>query len=482
MIFSSYIFLVFLIAVVGIFFVIHTIAPVDKRHHLIKYWLLSTSVFFYAFWGIIDFVIVACSLLLNYVIGQSLLTSSKASQRALFCVGILLNLGLIAYFKYANFLLQPLNYLVGPVNEISVFLPLGISFYTFQQIAYLMDCRAGKNTRYNLLDYSLFVMFFPQLVAGPIVSHRKIIPQLVAKTWERICWRYVALGMALFSIGLFKKAVLADNLALLADSGYEHASTLGLIDAWITTLSYSFQLYFDFSGYSDMALGVALILGIHLPINFNSPFKAGNIQQFWGAWNITLGNFFRDYLFKSMGGFRRERWRQNLALFLNMMLVGLWHGASWLFVLWGALHGVALIIHRFWRKLGINMPHVFNVMFTFLFVHFALVLFRAEDVTQALQIYHAMISNSITIDVSFFHLVESITWLSESRWFPNLNNKKELLLILILSTSMVFLCKNSNAILTLKKPSIGLLLKSTLALIIGMLFISGEKEFIYFVF
>lgn len=476
MIFSSYVFLLFFCSVIVVFLALQAITRRSLRTLLIKLLLLTASLIFYSYWGFIDFCIVLASLVFNYFAGQSLCQMNGPAKRWLFWSAICFNLGLIGYFKYSAYFLH-----LFPIPELNLLLPLGISFYTFQQIAYIADCNGGRGRQYKPLDYSIFVLFFPQLVAGPIVSHRTLIPQLVEKTWGRINWHQFALGVALFSVGFFKKVCMADNLSVLSDSGYSSLEQLSIIDAWVTTLSFTFQIYFDFSGYSDMALGAALMLGIRLPINFNSPFQARNIQEGWTRWNMTLGNFFHTYLFKPMGGYGRSVSKQGVALFVTMVMVGVWHGATWLFVLWGVVHGLGLITHRLWRKTNLCFPKLAGVAMTFLFVHLTFVLIRSPTLDQALQMYHAMFSGVTDFVINLWGFSFSTGLDAMSTWISDSPSGFSLL-VLFLSFWIVFFCKNSNQILKAKELSVGLLCKALAAMVLGVIFLSGEKEFIYFVF
>jgi len=269
---------------------------------------------------------------------------------------------------------------------------LAISFFTFQQIAYLVDSYRQETKEYDFLNYALFVTFFPQLIAGPIVHHKEMMPQF-AKTRNKVKnYRNIAMGLFIFSIGLFKKVVIADTFAVWATAGFDIATTLNLFEAWATSLSYTFQLYFDFSGYTDMAIGLALLFNIRLPVNFNSPYKATNIQDFWRRWHITLSRFLRDYVYIPLGGNRKGGFRTYNNLMATFVLGGLWHGAAWTFVFWGFLHGLALIIQRLWSKLGIKLWTWLAWLITFNFVNITWVFFRAKEWDDAVKVLGSMFS------------------------------------------------------------------------------------------
>lgn len=390
MLFSSYIYvLVFLPAVTVGYFVANSWWGVGVA----RVWLLLASIFFYGWWDIAYVPLLLSSIAFNYSLGYCLhLPNFQRKWRPhLLVVGTTANLGLLGYFKYADFFLENLNLALGGNAELlHIALPIGVSFFTFQQITFLFD--AGRNDRgvYTPANYALFVCFFPQLIAGPIVHHREIMPQFDDPENDRPHLTNISAGLFIFSIGLFKKVVLADTFAVWADAGYRDLEVLTFFQAWMTSLSYTFQLYFDFSGYADMAIGAGLLFNIRLPINFYSPYKALNIQQFWRRWHMTLSRFLRDYLYIPLGGSRRG----DASLFVNLAIVfllgGLWHGASWMFVLWGALHGAALIVHQLWRRVGFALPRVIAWLLTFLFVNLAWVFFRAETFSDALKVLRGM--------------------------------------------------------------------------------------------
>ena len=361
--------------------------------------LLSASCVFYGAW---DWRYLAMLLLLlgfNYQLGGVL--ARRRSVGAL-AVGIGFNLLVLGYFKYADFFIGNVNALAGTQYALlHVILPLGMSFFIFQKIAYLVDCHRGLVIDRDPLRFSIFVMFFPQLIAGPIVHHAEIIPQLQKKSLLPDA-RMVSAGLFLLAVGLFKKVVIADSLASYVDAPFAHVAELQFLDAWTAALGYSLQLYFDFSAYSEMAMGLALLFGVVLPVNFNSPYKSASIAEFWRRWHITLGRFLRDYLYIPLGGNRNGWGRAMLAALVVMVLGGLWHGAGWTFVLWGLMHGVYLSIHRVWGFSGITLPRAVSVPLTFLAVLFAWVMFRAASVDDALSIWQTMLGlNGVVLPPSY---------------------------------------------------------------------------------
>jgi len=355
-------------------------------------------------------------MLVNFAMGNALhrrrnrgsAHHSHSTRRRVLAGGIVFNLALLGCFKYADFVLGNLNFALGSsIHLLDLALPLGISFFTFQQIAYLVDCYKEETKEYDFLNYCLFISFFPQLIAGPIVHHREIMPQFMKIRAKVLNWSNISTGIFIFCVGLFKKIVVADTFAVWANAGFDSPHPMGLLVAWGTSLSYTFQLYYDFSGYSDMAIGAALLFNIKLPINFNSPYKAKNIREFWQRWHITLSNFLRDYIYIPLGGNRAGKYRTYLNLFITFLLGGLWHGAGWTFVVWGGLHGAALVAHRLWSRAGLRMPWPVGWFSTFMFVNFAWVFFRASSFEGALRVLEGMVG---------INGIETSTMLADIMW------------------------------------------------------------------
>ncbi len=365
------------------------------------------SLFFYAWWSPPYVLLLLASIAGNFLLAGHVRRLARnghdKSARALMIVGVAANLGVIAYYKYADFFISNIAGLTGLDFAIGkVVLPLGISFFTFQQIAYVIDSYRSKLADHNFLDYALFVSFFPQLIAGPIVYHGEMLPQLRGAAAFRFTASDLGIGLKLFVIGLFKKVVLADGMAVYATPGFEAVeagAVLSLIEAWSAALAYTLQLYFDFSGYSDMAIGLGCIFGLRLPLNFNSPYKATSIIEFWRRWHMTLSRFLREFLYIPLGGNRHGPARRWVNLLITMLLGGLWHGAGWTFIAWGGLHGCYLGINHGWRFVRgflfggfpVYPPERFaGFVVTFVAVVIAWVFFRAESFAGALTMLEGM--------------------------------------------------------------------------------------------
>src|SRR6202140_440147 len=364
--------------------------------------LAGASLFFYGAWRPVYLLLLVASIAVNFTLGLRM--EDPLRRRATGSLGVALNLAVLCYFKYTNFIFDSLNMLTGaPLPFVTIILPLGISFFTFQQIAYLVDVMRGAKVERDIVSYTLFVSFFPHLIAGPLVHHAEMIPQFKRGRTGRSAV-LAARGLAIFAAGLFKKVVIADNLAQFVSPVFAHLDAGGGVTtewAWLATLSYAMQIYFDFSGYSDMAVGLALLFGIRLPVNFRSPYRAISIVEFWRRWHITLSRFLRDYLYIPLGGNRLGEQRRYLNLMLTMLLGGLWHGAGWNFLIWGGLHGLYLCANHLWQTwrgahtkvsaegfakgFSIGLTSVFSWAITFFAVVIAWVFFRARTAAGAWQ-------------------------------------------------------------------------------------------------
>ncbi|MBT4711300.1 MAG: MBOAT family protein [Alphaproteobacteria bacterium] len=393
MLFNSPQFLfVFLPLVLGGYFLI----AAKNRTAAAVAFLALASLVFYAYWKPIYLVLILASVLGNFGISRWLTrTEPDRARRWILILGVVFNLGLLGYFKYAAFVVTNAALALGQSWSVGhIMLPLAISFFTFQQIAYLVDCWRGNTTPPTLARYLLFVAFFPQLIAGPIVHHYELLPQFDALATRRPRLAPLVAGLTIFFAGLFKKVVLADSIGAHADTVFDAVAAgaaVGGFDAWIGAFAFGFQIYFDFSAYSDMAIGLALMFGIRLPLNFNSPYKAASIIDFWRRWHMTLSRFLREHLYVPLGGNRHGRAKQMRNILIVMVLGGLWHGAGWGFVLWGGLHGIYLVLNHAWRTFGIPVPLAVGRLATLIAVMFAWVPFRAETWDRTATMWAAML-------------------------------------------------------------------------------------------
>lgn len=374
-------------------------------------WLTFASVAFYCWWDISYLGILLASICVNYSLGLALAHTADVwtprQRKLLLTLSITLNLALLAYYKYWGFFsTSALAFFTGePFSQDNAIqsIPLGISFFTFTQIAFLVDVYRQEVEEYNLINYGLFVTYFPHLIAGPILHHKEMMPQFGMRIHFLVDWNNIASGLSIFAVGLFKKVVLADTAGIHANKVFDAAAagtTLDAIDSWSGALAYTLQLYFDFSGYSDMAIGLSLLFNIRLPLNFYSPYKATSIIEFWRRWHITLSRFLKDYLYVPLGGNRRGIFRRYINLGITMLLGGLWHGAGWTFVIWGGLHGIYLMINHAWRSLFViparthrttrTLIDAGSCALTFVCVVVAWVFFRAESIESAMSVLRAM--------------------------------------------------------------------------------------------
>ena len=493
MLFNSY---EFIFAFLPITFFIYFYLNHKRLTEASKGFLVFSSLFFYSWWNIAYLPIILSSMLFNYVVGNSLNSGEghhRFSKKTLLIFGILANVVLLGYFKYMDFFIENINLVSGSnIDLLNLALPLAISFFTFQQISYLVDSYRQETHEYDFLNYALFVTFFPQLIAGPIVHHKEMMPQFANVRNKVKNYRNIAIGLFIFSIGLFKKVVIADTFAVWATAGFDTAETLNLFEAWATSLSYTFQLYFDFSGYTDMAIGAALLFNINLPINFNSPYKATDIQDFWRRWHITLSRFLRDYVYIPLGGNRKGEFRTYNNLLATFIIGGIWHGAGWTFVFWGFLHGIALVIHRAWSKLGIKLWTWLAWLITFNFVNIAWVFFRAKEWDDALKVLSGMIAIDNIVLPS--KLENKLSFLKDFHVSFG-NSAKEIdgsnytIIMILVGFLMVLFFKNSLERLKYKY-NINLSVNLKNSILYGIIFsitilamsVSTHSEFIYFNF
>jgi D-alanyl-lipoteichoic acid acyltransferase DltB (MBOAT superfamily) len=463
MLFNSYpfIFIFLPIAFAGFF----AIAAVDRR--LAALWMFAASLFFYGWWNPRYVVLLVASIAFNYAVGRALV---KTRRKRVLAAGIAANLLLLGYFKYADFFIENANAVSGARLPLAhVILPLGISFFTFTQIAFLVDSYTGEACEYDVIHYGLFVTYFPHLIAGPILHHREMMPQFDERSTYRIRAENVAIGLTMFFFGLFKKVVFADGAAPYADTLFRalgNGAQPTLLECWAGVLAYTLQIYFDFSGYSDMAIGLSRLFGIRLPLNFNSPYKAHNIIDFWRRWHMTLSRFIRDYLFTPLAlTLRGSTFALTITTLVTMTLVGLWHGAAWTFVIWGALHGIYLIVNYAWqsfRRHSGSQPRPLTIAFaratTLIAVMLAWVFFRATSVREALHAITEMTGlHGITLQPGWIaRLGPKAGWLTRhgvhAANLTVFNDKGALVLTLALLLAIALFAPNTQEIIPQARP------------------------------
>lgn len=399
MLFNSYEFLfIFLPVTLMVYFVLNK----NRLSVAANSWLLFASLVFYCWWNPAYLPLILVSILVNYTIGNLIAAPDDrsrtgkrvVSRKMIFVCGLTVNIVLLGFFKYTDFIIANFNLMLKTdIPQPHILLPLGISFFTITQIAFLVDSYEGLVTERKFLNYALFVTFFPHLLAGPILHHKEMMPQFDRPRNKVINYRNLSLGFFLFFIGLFKKVILADEFVGGVKAAFDVAQSLTFLEAWMASLSYTFQLYCDFSGYTDMAIGIGLMFNIRLPENFNSPYKATSIIDFWKRWHMTLSNFITTYLYAPIiRSFTRISFVYSLAAILIAMLIsGVWHGAGWTFIIWGGLHGLALVINHVWKKAKLPMPSLLAWFITFNFINMSFVIFRAKSVSQAIKVLKGMI-------------------------------------------------------------------------------------------
>ncbi len=479
MIFNSFEFIFLFLPVAFIVYFI-----LSKFHFtMAKLWLVLASLFFYAWWNPSYLPIILASLLVNFAISKYLENEKNQFRKLILTIGILLNVTLLGFFKYFDFLVTNINTLFFTnISLLHLLLPLAISFYTFQQIAFLVDSYRLETKHYTFINYSLFVTFFPQLIAGPIVQHNEVMDQFENTNNKMLNYKNIAIGIFVFAIGMFKKVAIADQFAVFANDGYRAHESLTLIDAWITSLSYTFQLYFDFSGYSDMAIGLALLFNIRLPKNFNSPYKALNIQDFWHRWHMTLSKFLTKYIYIPLGGNRKGPTRTYINIFIIFFISGVWHGAGWTFILWGICHGLASIVNRYWKRAGFTMNKFFAWFITFQFVNATWVLFRAPSLEVATNVLQAMVGlNGVAIPQQLQEVLNIDLGLPIYTYTLTESVIVTLMMLLVALLIAVF-AKNSLELSERMKPNFATAIFCSTLFIYTLFKIQQVSEFLYFNF
>ena len=474
MVFSSYVFiLAFLPMVLIVYFGLSRL----KNNLYQRLFLIAASLFFYGYHSVQYLLLILASIAVNYILALQIQKSQNSLSKVWLTVGVLFNVALIGYFKYYDFFIENVNLIFNSHFTLKrLLLPLGISFFTFQQLSFLVSVYKREEVVERLRDYCLFVTFFPQLVAGPIVLYSEMIPQFKDETRRYFNPDNFSAGMYMFAIGLFKKLVIADSLSVWVDNGFG-MSGLGFAAAWVVSLSYTLQIYFDFSGYSDMAVGLGKMFNIDIPFNFRSPYLSKNITEFWRRWHITLGRSLSTYVYIPLGGNRKGLARTCVNLFLTFLVSGLWHGAAWTFILWGALHGVFSIADRIAGDKVNVIPKAIRIFITFLIVNALWVLFRANGFSQALEIYKGMVNFAYP----GLEAVSTIVYDGVIS-FPGIVNYACAFGTIGILSAFVFFGKNSFELLNNFRNQKSALLFSVLLFCISFLCLGRNSVFIYFNF
>ena len=517
MLFNSYAFIFgFLpVALIGFFWLARL------SHAFAAGWLALASLFFYGYWNPAYIGLLLGSIAFNYAFGlwiaKAGVRREERRKKHLLVAAIAANLALLGYYKYANFFIGSVNTVAGTSWSLGeIILPLGISFFTFTQIAFLVDTYQGKVKEYSFIHYILFVTYFPHLIAGPVLHHKEMMPQFARPATFRFHGETFALGMTIFVLGLAKKVLIADSLAEFPEPIFSAVGAGGqptLFEAWIGALSYTLQLYFDFSGYSDMAIGLSLMFNVRLPLNFNSPYKSASIIEFWRRWHMTLSRFLRDYLYIPLGGNRKGKLRRYVNLSATMLLGGLWHGAGWTFVIWGGLHGIYLAINHAWRvfkqRLGLGegglLVRLLSIALTFMAVVAAWVFFRAESFSSALSMLSGMIGqNGVSLSESAWRHLSA----SHPQWLEGVAmnglaplskvNSDRALILIVLGLLIVWSFPNVQQLVRRFRPvldeaelgesrlhwrfNMAFAWMAALVFVLSLSFLSRVRDFLYFQF
>lgn len=493
MLFNSYIFILcFLpLALLGYFLLNHR-----GWHKAALCELVLMSFVFYAYNNTKYLLILAVSILVNWILAYLLHRVGNTSEicvggikrKIILTAGILLNIGSIFYFKYFDFFIENMNKLISADFELRhIVLPLGISFYTFQQISYLIDSYRGETKDYGFLEYAAFVSFFPQLVAGPIVLHHEIIPQFRDEKRWRFDHDSFAHGLYIFAIGLFKKVLIADTFGKAVSWGWGNIESITSLEIMIVMLSYTFQIYFDFSGYCDMAVGLGKMFRIELPVNFDSPYKSYSIIEFWKRWHMTLTRFLRNYVYFPLGGSRKGQIRTCINIMIVFLVSGIWHGANWTFILWGVLHGLAQVFNRLFNKVWDKCNPVFQWLCTFMFVNVMWLIFRADNVRQAIKTINRMLrmeSYNISVQLCSCFKLEEVDWIMQKiRPLSVFPTKIYGFYMWVFLLGALFICLNMKNLHEAEfKPTISKAILTSVLLAWSIMSFAGVSTFLYFNF
>ena len=474
MLFNSYEFIfLFFPVVLVIYFILGR-----KLSSIANTWLMLASLFFYGWWSIDYLPLLIGSIIINYLIAGWII---KSRSRISFVTGLIFNLGLLGYYKYLDFFLENLNYFGANLELINIILPLGISFFTITQLLYLFDCYEGVAKDHDLIHYALFVSFFPHLMAGPILYHRQMMKQFNDPELRRINWANISRGLTLFVIGLVKKVIIADSLSPYVGLGYSHTAELDCFTAWLTAISYMLQLYFDFSGYSDMAVGLSRMMNLEIPINFNSPYRATGMINFWQRWHISLTNAITACVYMPIVKYLKTRTLMHTvtASFVAFFIVGIWHGAGWTFVIFAILNAVGVIVNYVWKYYKHSMSKVMAHIVTLLYVLLTMVFFRASTVQDAINVFKAMFGmTEIVYPQKIVTLASHFGLNIPVGDVPGTLPK----IVFVTAVLLVAFCPNSNQLIKNFQPSYTWLAITTIGFLLAFLFMTQPTEFLYFQF
>lgn len=484
MLFNSYIFILFFLPLTyTVYFFLNHI----KRYKIAHIWLIGMSIWFYGFFNIKYLWIICFSILCNYLLSRGMYCCRR-KKRVFLVAGIALNLGVLFYFKYFNFFMETVNGLFHQNFMLrNIVLPLGISFFTFQQISFLVDSYKGETEGYGFVEYALFVVFFPQLVAGPIVFHEEIIPQFRDESRKCVNGDNLAEGIFKFGVGLFKKVLLADTLGRAVTWGFETVWDMTSMELVIVSLCFTFQLYFDFSGYSDMAIGIGKMFNIDFPLNFNSPYKACSILEFWDRWHMTLTRFFKKYVYIPLGGNRKGIFRTYINIMIVFVISGLWHGAGWTFVSWGALHGLANCLNRIFRTVWDHIFAAVRWILTFAFINCTWIIFRADSLKKAWRFIRKLfIFDTLSVRTELFESVRLVEFdfLETRIRILNflLNDSTGFHITILLGISFLIVLLGRNCHERKFVPTPGNAVFTIILLVWSIMSLSGVSTFLYFNF
>ena len=460
MLFNSY---EFLLVFLPLTFIVYFYLNSKKLITLSKIFLVLASLTFYSWWNVIYLPLILGSMIFNFYVGQFL---GKNRTKPMLTFGIIGNVALLGYFKYTDFFIENFNWALNKdVELLHLALPLAISYFTFQQIAFLVDSYRGETKEYNFLNYALFITFFPQLLMGPIMHHKEIIPQFQTKWKSFIKWENVALGLFIFAIGLSKKTLIGDPLTDYAQYAFDNAQKLSMVEAWYASVSYVLSYYFDLSGYADMAIGIGKMFNINIPKNFNSPYKARNFADYWKRWHITLSRFLGDYIYKSLGGNKSLVWVMYLNIMITFFVSGFWHGAGWNFVVWGLLNGIFVVMAHMMKKADLEMNFYVAWFLMFFGLILTRILFVSNDFADAWYV------TTTLFDISNLRF-ENLFYID-----PYLQS-----FYIVLALYLALACKNSMEISENFKPNFKYIFYTVILLAASMFTFSSAKEFLYFQF